>query len=72
MKYLFLLSFLVLCSCTQPETVAVNLEYTKDPRTNLCFASWYLGTHGGVLTNVPCTSEVEREIRDRRERKEAR
>ncbi len=37
-----------------------NLEYFKDPKTNLCFAARSLGYYSAVLTNVPCTPEVER------------
>ncbi len=32
-----------------------NVQYSKDPRTNLCFAMVF--PHG--FTNVPCTKEVE-------------
>jgi hypothetical protein len=37
-----------------------NLEYGKDPRTGFCFAIYEFGLRNGLLTYVPCTSEVEK------------
>lgn len=36
-----------------------HIHYSKDKRTNLCFAYHELGGNNAVFTNVPCTSEVE-------------
>lgn len=36
------------------------LEYYKDTHTGLCFAGMYIGSDASTITNVPCTSEVER------------
>lgn len=38
-------------------------HYVKDSRTNLCFLSYASGGNAGLLTNVPCTEEVEKEIK---------
>ncbi len=39
---------------------ADSIRYIKDDRTNLCFAR-LVGVHG--FTNVPCTAEVEKEVK---------
>jgi hypothetical protein len=62
MKYLILIAALLAAGCQKPEDMANNqvsrLVYTKDPRTNLCFA--HLDPmNGGNFTSVACTSEVE-------------
>lgn len=52
--------------CTPSSEIAANnsqvLNYSKDYRTGLCFASMYLGSTSGTLSNVPCTPEVEKLI----------
>lgn len=40
-----------------------SMSYHKDPRTNLCFAAYHLGGNSAAITNVPCTSEVEKFIK---------
>lgn len=42
-----------------------NVRYCKDIRTGLCFAGCpiYGGAYNSVLTNVPCTPEVEKLIK---------
>lgn len=70
MKYLFIL---LLVGCVQHSSAeelreaqtesynrATRLSYFKDPRTNLCFAYGWGGSYQGgpILTNVPCTNEV--------------
>ena len=39
-----------------------QIIYSKDSRTGLCYASMSLGSNWAVLTNVPCTPEVEKLI----------
>ena len=42
---------------------APYITYMKDTRTHLCFATYgALGSPSGVLTNVPCSDEVEKQI----------
>jgi hypothetical protein len=38
------------------------LVYFKDARTGLCFAGRGFGHPWGVVTNVPCSAEVEKAI----------
>lgn len=40
-----------------------QLIYTKDSRTNLCYASREAGRTWRLLTNVPCTDEVNKAIK---------
>lgn len=40
--------------------ISIDMNYYKDSRTNLCFATHNLGTDWAVMTNVPCTPEVEK------------
>ena len=72
MKKLLVLC-LLLMACT-PETRkdlaptdserADRVSYFKDHRTNLCFAATYVSSYpigqDMILTNVPCTPEVEK------------
>lgn len=37
-----------------------DIVYYKDTRTNLCFVGSAVGHSSGLLTNVPCTPEVEK------------
>lgn len=37
-----------------------NLTYIKDKKSGLCFAASGLGYPYAVLTNIPCTPEVEK------------
>ena len=39
-----------------------GMHYFKDTRTNLCFAGSYLGYASALMTNVPCSPEVEKLI----------
>lgn len=62
-KYLITITILLGCSSFNEEGRMVDIVYTKDRRTNLCFASMYPTSTQYVLTNVPCTPEVERLVR---------
>jgi hypothetical protein len=62
MKYLLLVLVLFVASCGTNEEWALKLNYFKDSRTGLCFAERAWGMETGVVTNVPCTPEVERMI----------
>lgn len=44
------------------QTVSDELIYTKDARTNLCFAAFGVKYANALMTNVPCTEEVEKLI----------
>ena len=44
----------------QKDIINNNLHYNKDYKTGLCFAHYQLKYNTGVLTNVPCTPEVEK------------
>lgn len=56
-----LIALMWLCSCMDSQTIANELQYTKDHRTDLCFAIWCPECQKGrVMANVPCTAEVER------------
>ncbi len=47
--------------CITASDKAQNLHYTKDRRTDLCFAMYCVGCKTSApITNVPCTPEVER------------
>jgi len=68
MKWFILLLALSACH-TSPQEIVSGLIYFKDPKTNLCFAGKFLGQAKftssppeGLLTNVPCTPEVEHQI----------
>lgn len=43
--------------CTERDEYTAALEYSYDPRTNLCYA-WSANTYGDSVANVPCTVEV--------------
>lgn len=40
-----------------------RMHYYKDKRTGLCFIANNLGWNSSIITNVPCTVEVENQIR---------
>jgi hypothetical protein len=42
----------------------LQLAYFKDPRTNLCFVGYGMGWNFGLMTNVPCSPEVEKLIKE--------
>jgi hypothetical protein len=72
MKNLFFALMVMILGCDfaamrQENAIAISSEliYLKDYRTNLCYASWGAMNESGVLTNVPCTPEVERLLVDR-------
>lgn len=60
------LQIIVLCiltmSCSSTSDKIQNLQYSKDHRTGLCFASRNLHINTAVMANVPCTPEVEKLI----------
>lgn len=41
------------------EVIAKDMQYFMDPRTDLCFAAYYPGSHWGLLTEVPCSDKVK-------------
>lgn len=43
--------------------IVEDFSYYKDPRTGLCFFGRGLDYRSAVLTNVPCTPEVEKIIK---------
>jgi|WetSurMetagenome_2_1015567.scaffolds.fasta_scaffold1278228_2 hypothetical protein len=55
--------FLVLClfgmGCVTASEASQELHYSKDHRTKLCFASRSINGNNAVMTNVPCTPDVE-------------
>ena len=59
---LLLLMGFSLCACATPKDHVRNMYYTKDPRTNLCFATYRMGGNSGSFSWVPCTPEVEKQI----------
>ncbi len=66
MKYILVSIFLLSCSPEQQAAQQVDwmqdMQYFKDTRTNLCFASSRIKSHGSLLfTSVPCTPELEQE-----------
>jgi hypothetical protein len=60
---LLLLMGFSLCSCETPEQTVARFQYTKDPTTKLCFALYNMTNNNGSMTYVPCTPEVEDEIK---------
>jgi len=73
-----LLVFLFLMGCEESKQTdspkpsweakqANSIVYTKDTRTNLCFALSTVGEYpigtSVIVTNVPCTPEVEKLIK---------
>jgi hypothetical protein len=72
MKYMLFLLLFVGCSSPDKmeqreqyrkmhvETLSDTVEYYRDTRTNLCFAGIAIGYQWGSLTNVPCTTEVDK------------
>lgn len=53
---------LLLVDCKLASEQVNELRYYKDQKTNLCFVENY-NSHGTVFTNVPCTEEVEKQIK---------
>jgi hypothetical protein len=43
----------------QLKNLTHGTRYYKDLATNLCFVGMDIGAYYGLLTNVPCTQEVE-------------
>jgi hypothetical protein len=52
-----------LVACETPEQSVAQFRYTKDPSTKLCFALYHMFNNNGSMTYVPCTPEVEDEIK---------
>lgn len=54
------LSLLSACDSLGPNvtTVTPKLEYSRDDRTDKCFASWMLGYQHGVMAQVECSDKV--------------
>ncbi len=63
MKNIVISLFLILLGCDTPRESAHKFVYTKDDRTGLCFALYAIGGNGGSMTYVPCTEEVEKQIK---------
>jgi len=61
MKKILLIA-LFLLGCETPQEQVNSLVYIKDARTHLCYATFEMGQNFGLLTNVPCSSEVEQAI----------
>lgn len=64
-SYLLIMSAIILAGCVpsknQPgfkspntETMMEDIQYTRDTKTDLCFAIVYPITNANVMTNVPC------------------
>lgn len=53
-----LILFVVGCGKSSPK----NIEYVRDEKHNICFATGYFRSKGFV-TSVPCNDEVMKEIR---------
>jgi hypothetical protein len=64
MKYFPLAVVLLTLACDSTGERIDRMKYFKDSKTDLCFAAQSLGFNNGVMTNVPCTPEVERLIKD--------
>lgn len=41
------------------------IVYVKDSKTGLCFATFGTGSYAALMTNVPCTPEVEKVLVNR-------
>jgi hypothetical protein len=54
---------LLTMSCANNSDRIESMEYFRDTRTGLCFAAQALGFNQAVMTNVPCTPDVERLIK---------
>lgn len=64
MKTLLVVLALGLMACESQQERLNTIQYMKDDRTHLCYATYWLGQTYGSLTNVPCSPEVEQAIRD--------
>jgi hypothetical protein len=62
MKNLIIILCFLSVGCSTPTEASQGLRYSKDYRTGLCFASRYINANNVVMTNVPCTPEVEKLI----------
>lgn len=71
MKTILVLSILLMSCITNQEHVE-GFSYIKDARTNLCFALSNMGSNQATMTNVPCTEEVEKQIKIDSERNKRR
>ena len=71
-----ILILLCILGCTPPSSENIpstlsqevnSINYVKDNRTGLCFAVSYVGEYpigsSHILSNVPCTPEVEKLIK---------
>lgn len=65
-KFIAVVCLTLLSGCSEKDIAEAssdrldNLTYFKDTRTGLCFAGRHIGSNYGYLTNVPCSSEVEK------------
>jgi len=62
MKKILLVCLFGVLSCESPRESVARFSYTKDSRTNICFALYNMDTNASSMTYVPCTDEVEKEI----------
>ena len=71
MKYIIILSILLIgCEAIKQQSINneksfinEDLDYYKDSKTGLCFAGLSVGSPAQTITNVPCTLEVEKNIK---------
>lgn len=66
MKTITLIICLLACACntvSNSNSIMSDLIYVKDTRTNLCFATAYAYSNNAVMSNIPCTPEVEQIIK---------
>lgn len=53
-------TLLMVCTAQDRRDIIQTVEYHRDSRTGLCYATYGLGMQNGTMTNVPCTPEVEK------------
>jgi hypothetical protein len=64
-KTVLLVCLLGLLACETTADKVSEITYIRDPRTNLCFATWNWGAQIGSFTAVPCSPEVSKLITER-------
>jgi hypothetical protein len=60
--FTFLSVVLLTISCVNNSDRIESMEYFRDSKTGLCFAAKHMYANNAVMTNVPCTPDVERLI----------